>query len=207
MQLEGIEDGEPLLLQGAPPAKALEQIPRDGMRVGQAVLKPPKLLATKKSLMSRLMQNMSPAPERDSQGADMLAEDGSGHAARMTAEATGLAGKLRPDPMTLHVDHWLPCACLTPFASISSSSLRPLCRSAVFVGLIWGKIGHDASAQAQCKLRTQHNATPPGSQAARHEPPKLLTRKPASCAWSPTINILLLIDWRTGLACSEICCK
>ncbi|KAK9865109.1 hypothetical protein WJX84_002030 [Apatococcus fuscideae] len=61
---------EEVAFEGAPPAKALEQIPRDGMR------------------------NMSPAPERDSQGADMLAEDGSGHAARMTAEATGLAGLL-----------------------------------------------------------------------------------------------------------------
>ena len=70
--------------------KALEQVPKDGKRVGQATLKPPKLLAHKKSLMSRLMQNLSAS--QDGKGAsDKAAEEEK--TSRITAEAAGLSGE------------------------------------------------------------------------------------------------------------------
>ena len=78
-------------MQGSPPSKSLDQVPRDGTRVGKAVLKPPKLLTQKKSLMSRLMQNLSSST--DGRAGDSTADEDAAKASRARQDTTGLAGK------------------------------------------------------------------------------------------------------------------
>ncbi|KAK9840413.1 hypothetical protein WJX74_009520 [Apatococcus lobatus] len=114
---------EELIFEGSPPSKSLDHIAGDGTRVGKAVLKPPKLLTQKKSLMSRLMQNLSSST--DGKGGTGTADEDQAKASHSRPDTTGLAGLLDSLEGQLR-----PLSLGKPQPSISSQSGMSAARAA-----------------------------------------------------------------------------